>query len=360
MKKLLLTLTFLSVSVSTFANPVSTPRSVQDSPATSSGSSNFINPVSTPNSINDNPIIRSNIRSNVCTMTCPGSGIYSLYTNKCVTKPTFTCSDGMTYNSGTEKCWKYPAYCPDGKCEAEQRSTTIAAGYEFGLIASGDGKKLASVYYSTRSSYVSVDSGGRVPNKIPFEISNGKIRILAYYRGGPGKWVDLNGSGKSDTQVFYEGLEHIEFFLRIEVSDGKIRYCGHGYEFFNLETYYHTSYYDNGRLFKCAKWIYLHPCPTGTTYNSSTNKCEATPTITCPTNYKYNSTIKKCEGKPVMSCKTQSIKIKCEIAPTITCPNGTTYNSSTGKCQANVSITCPSGGSYNSFTKKCEAPELKK
>jgi hypothetical protein len=36
-------------------------------------------------------------------------------------------------------------------------------------------------------------------------------------------------------------------------------------------------------------------CPSGYSYNSSTNKCEATPTFSCPSGYSYNSSTRKCE-----------------------------------------------------------------
>ncbi len=59
-------------------------------------------------------------------------------------------------------------------------------------------------------------------------------------------------------------------------------------------------------LISCGKWIDLntHSCPSGYSFNSSTNKCEANPTITCPTGYTYNSSIKKCQANPVISCPT--------------------------------------------------------
>jgi len=76
MKKLLLTLTFLSVSVSTFAAPVSTPNTVNDSPV---------------------------MGGNYCTRTCP-YGTYNLSTGKCQADPTITCPSGGTYNSYTQKC----------------------------------------------------------------------------------------------------------------------------------------------------------------------------------------------------------------------------------------------------------------
>lgn len=64
-------------------------------------------------------------------------------------------------------------------------------------------------------------------------------------------------------------------------------------------------------------------CPSGYTYNASTNTCVGTPPViqnpTCPSGYTYNASTNTCTG----------------AAPTIqnpTCPSGYTYNASTNTC----------------------------
>jgi len=114
-----------------------------------------------------------------------------------------------------------------------------------------------------------------------FEIFEGKIRAVACDDNGTcsvGNWVHFKESGTTSASS-----------RSIEVSNGKIRYCVSG----------------KG----CGDWITLdtsiinsNSCPSGYSLNSSTNKCEATPTITCPAGYTYNSSIKKCQANPVTSC----------------------------------------------------------
>jgi len=193
-----------------------------------------------------------------------------------------------------------------------------------GLVATDDGKWLA-VYtshisknglYDQFGNFVNVETGGigyrytlytiyglyGLPiafNSAPaiFEILNGKIRIVGNFKEPApksGNWVDLKGSGVSQIQHTYRFLFESRYRTinhSIEVSNGKIRYCVSN--------------------IGCGSWITLNissinsnSCPSGYSFNSSTNKCEANPTITCPAGYTYNSSIKKCQANPVTSCPT--------------------------------------------------------
>ncbi len=176
-----------------------------------------------------------------------------------------------------------------------------------GLVATDDGRVLGTYPYgfsvsarTPRGEFAPIDSAGR---SSLFEISEGKIRAIgcsAYYyydyhhdrsycsAFSIGNWVDLKGSGVSSAYYLYGN----NILIRsIEVSNGKIRYC----------------ISSRG----CGNWITLNTssinsnsCPSGYSFNSSTNKCEANPTITCPAGYTYNSSIKKCQANPVTSCPT--------------------------------------------------------
>ncbi len=93
-------------------------------------------------------------------------------------------------------------------------------------------------------------------------------------------------------------------------------------------------------------------CPSGYTYNSELDAC--TKTAVCPGNGVYNSISDKCELPPDHSCSSgytyNSSRDICEVSPT--CSQGT-YNTSTNRCEQSASAVCPSGYTYNSSVGKC-------
>ena len=101
-------------------------------------------------------------------------------------------------------------------------------------------------------------------------------------------------------------------------------------------------------------------CPSGTTLNISTGMCQQTTQATpsCPNGFTYNSTYNVCVASP--TCPTMNgvtgtlnpSTDRCEVAPSIICPSGMTYNSSVGKCQQ--SPTCPIGSMLNTNNDVCE------
>ena len=98
-------------------------------------------------------------------------------------------------------------------------------------------------------------------------------------------------------------------------------------------------------------------CPSGSTLNPDTDKCEATPSISCSSGYTYNSDVDKCVMS--ISCPNggslNSNTDLCEIVVTSDlCPGGYTYNSGLDACTKTA--VCPANGVYNSISDKCELP----
>lgn len=96
-------------------------------------------------------------------------------------------------------------------------------------------------------------------------------------------------------------------------------------------------------------------CPSGSTLNTDTDKCEATPDISCPDGYTYNSDFDICVSNPICSNggSLNPNTDKCEIViTTSSCPSGYTYSSSLDACVK--SVNCPSAGVYSSQDDKCE------
>ena len=115
---------------------------------------------------------------------------------------------------------------------------------------------------------------------------------------------------------------------------------------------------------------YYNSCIAGTTYNSSSGKCEVA--ATCNSGGSLNSTSDKCEFVVSYSCPTSynpnPVSGKCEA--TLSCLTGGTYDANTDLCAVintwvcpqGMSLTgstcyitamCPSGGSLNNATDKC-------
>ena len=140
-------------------------------------------------------------------------------------------------------------------------------------------------------------------------------------------------------------------------------------------------------------------CPSGTTLNASTHRCETNPTCssgsydsnsktcilvtpaTCPDGSTLNGIADKCQASP--TCPSGGYDPKQDMCVEIsdrTCPSGTILNTSTGKCEAepvclkgvynqtyNACVftgtgdpVCPAGASLNTKTDRCEAaPECR-
>ena len=94
-------------------------------------------------------------------------------------------------------------------------------------------------------------------------------------------------------------------------------------------------------------------CSGGGTLNTSTDKCEYTPTFNCSSGFTYDSVIGYCvKSATCTHYGTLNTRIdKCQLNYSHSCPGGYSYNSSLGVCQ--VSPTCPSGSSYDNSLNKC-------
>jgi hypothetical protein len=199
--------------------------------------------------------------------------------------------------------------------EAVQESVVWRGGYKYGIILSDDGKSLAGIWVSRVGNYVSIYSSGvgyvYSYGAYPlFEISNKQIRASYLGYGSWGGWVDIFGSGAS--QSFLSLWRWGYFGIRIETSYGKIRFCVYGWVYSNT--------------WACGNWITVTPpCPSGYTYNSSTSKCEATPTFSCPSGYTYNSSTRKCE-------LSAQITYTCPLGPYPCINTGSNYYCSPYQC----------------------------
>ena len=111
-----------------------------------------------------------------------------------------------------------------------------------------------------------------------------------------------------------------------------------------------VGYTFDSSLQVCQKAV---SCPDGGSFNASLDRCEKPVTWQCPTGYTYNSALAICEAAPYCTngWSYSTTKDRCQITPN-NCPTGYSYNAALDKCV--VSASCSSGGIINGTTDKCE------
>ena len=129
----------------------------------------------------------------------------------------------------------------------------------------------------------------------------------------------------------------------------------------------------------CTSTTSVNACPTGTTYNSTDNMCSAAATCPsgmtlsggvcsesstqspiCPTGATYNAANNDCEAAGSVTCSVSgttydSTLNECTAAAVVGCPTGTTLNSTNNDCEVAPGNSCPTGTTYNSAENACSA-----
>jgi len=101
-------------------------------------------------------------------------------------------------------------------------------------------------------------------------------------------------------------------------------------------------------------------CPSGTTYNPSLNICVAPATTVCPPSTNYNAGTNLCVVNPTCGAGyayntyTHLCQGGSGSTPPI-CVTGTTFNPTTNQCQALAYKLCPASTVYNAARNECEA-----
>lgn len=94
-------------------------------------------------------------------------------------------------------------------------------------------------------------------------------------------------------------------------------------------------------------------CPNGFTWESSIDKCVATPT--CPDGGIFNTETDRCEKLAVDTCPIGYTMSGSLCTKTVNCGTGT-YNASKDQCEAPAGAAgCPPGLNYNAAANQCEA-----
>ncbi len=101
-------------------------------------------------------------------------------------------------------------------------------------------------------------------------------------------------------------------------------------------------------------------CPTGTSFNQTTGKCESAPA--CPSGTTFNAGNDRCEAAFAACLAGYSYnpaKNACEVSTVLTtqsasCPSGSSFNPSLGKCEAGNLTPCQTGYTFNANNNTCE------
>lgn len=187
--------------------------------------------------------------------TCPAGGVLNTQTDKCEAARTIACPNGMTYDSNLDRC-TMPVICP----------------YSGLLNGSTD---LCEA----------VQSGSSCPTNYTFDTSQ-----------------------------------------NLCVKDPE---CSSG-------TY-------NTTTDRC-EFAATYSCPANYTYNSTTATCEATPI--CPSGTTYNITQNRCLISAILGCVSGYTLSSGSCISSPICLTGS-FNSSTDKCEASNAYSCSLGGTYS-------------
>lgn len=205
------------------------------------------------------------LNGNVCQVSpsCPNGGAYNTSTNRCEILATTVCPQGMTLSGNI--CVSYPSCSDGGTYDPSRGECSIPA------------TSITCEPFCQLGQYVCPLPG-----------------ICTYIRSS----CPSNYSAVADRSCV-SGYKCVP-------QPGCVTYsCPTGTTLSNSSCYFGAG-----------------PCPSGSSYNSTTKRCEVTASYTCPAGWTLSGT----------TCYQSS-----------SCPSGTTLNTTTDKCEVAVTKTCPSG-----------------
>jgi len=267
---------------------------------------------------------------------CPEETVYNVNTEKCEYTPATSaiCDGDYIYNSVTNKCEKYPESqinCPSSY--AYDLSTDKCLKYPSTLTICPVG----SIYSSSSNSCEYTPSSTYVcQTGFTYNSNTNKCEYI------PSQEI-ICGIGT------YDSTKNVCIY---EPQTSAV--CNKGVL---------TQIGDNN--YAC---IYtpetIEKCPTGSTYNIETDKCERFPSSSyiCESGFEYNEETSMCEVNVQIVCLQGTYddsKKACVYSPNMEylCINGElTYSGGDAKCiiTPEASIVCPEFWTYNSQTDKCE------
>jgi len=282
----------------------------------------------------------SQLDNNICftsaTPVCPPGSFYDNSTGTCYVYVTPSCPSGFTYNSSTNKCEANPS-CPPGgsynsatdRCEVEA-STECPPGFTYNP-ATGKCEAPCTVSKVCSLTATTDRNAANVIQIYSGTVGDDWIGLVGIYTCGCPDCPPPNtcsctfsssGTGRKVSQI-YSGSFGSNPVAMVGVSscscepgtttcEVSIESCPSGYTLQNNVCVAEVS------------------CPSGSSFNPATDKCEILASTSCPSEFTYNSS-----------------RNRCETSPTYSCPSDFTYNSSTGRCETPPTVVqndvCPYG-----------------
>ena len=239
------------------------------------------------------------------------------------------CPEGYTYNSVTGKCEYSPAI---GVCQSTQVQTE-----NYQCPATGEVYSDLSTCNSNCLQVATCNVHYTCPSGFTYNSATGKCEAnpnVSYTCSDACSKVPQSGSD-CVCYTYYED-EWTTCGGMIYTSSGV--YC---------EVYEECTYTQDCLLVPATA---IYSCPSGSTYNSSTGKCEKSPTVTytCPLgDYPCSGSPPTCQkGETCVTHSENITKWQCSL-------DGKQYDTQE-QCTSSCYEACPSGGVYNSSTQKCE------
>lgn len=246
--------------------------------------------------------------------------------DRCETPPTWNCPTGFSYNATSGKCEAVP-YCPIGTAYIASRDrceTNIGAcpaGYTYNAVL------------DKCTTAVSCPSGGSLngtSNKCELSSSITCPSGTAYNAA--------TGKCENTPSCASPGAYSPAYDLCLAASTGAS--CPAGYTYSSAYGSCIASPSCVGGTYsstnnRCEATLSYSCADAGYTYNSGTGRCEKTPVCSQGT---YNATYNVCLQSIIPACPSgynySPATGRCERAPV--CPGGTTFNSITNRCEASA------------------------
>lgn len=253
---------------------------------------------------------------NTCelTPTCPSGSSYDNSLNKCVAAVVKTCDTGFVYNAATDNCRISPSCATGGSYNASTNFCQAAFVAPYTCSTGGSFNTLSMCQAACAG------SGACTSTQIFNTCTDSRWKRLIYTCSTTSQTWDTGCYALRKGGVSPEpGIAYSACTASCPAQAGT---CSGGCP---------SGYTPSGTV--CVR---AATCPSGSTLNTATDKCEKSVIAQCPAGLSYNSGANAC-------------------VQDVVCPDGGSLNAATDTCQANITNLCPDGLAYEAGKDACTA-----
>ncbi|GAB6075338.1 conjugal transfer protein TraN [Desulfurobacterium crinifex] len=335
--------------------------------------------------------------------TCPSGFTYNSVTNRCESSATvnYNCPSGTSYNSSTGKC----EAAPDSQSDSVTASVSCSSwGYNYNECSVDGIDEIKSVKLKSQASDAAcrtaytADTGTVLCSSqtteapTPGSCSTFDPKTLWWCNSCSSSYNWLTGETTYTCNNCQYGIVpqnsyyYYGYFGCSECEEETHNDWGWtwtNYKCSSCQSYWLVSWATTFGITSDRKKIWVNSgcrgtfeingsgCPIGYTHYTSSNIC-----VKCPTGTTYNSSTGKCEANPstTYSCPSGSTLSGSLCIANPSCPSGGTFDGNADVCYTNPSYSCSVGiydsssgycvanaycgeGTLNTITDKCEAED---